>query len=99
MINGISFNGCLAKGPSFLNNIFGILLIFRQEQFAFIGDISKMFHSINIPIEGQMTHLFLWRNLDSDNKPETYAMTVVDIGDRPAAAIARGIIISFPRSK
>ena len=88
-INGISLNGCLAKGPSLLNNIFGILLRFRQEQFAFIGDISKMFHSIDIPIEDQMTHLFLWRNLESNKKPETYAMTVVNMGDRPAAAIAQ----------
>ena len=88
-INGISLNGCLAKGPSLLNNIFGILLRFRHEQFAFIGDISKMFHSIDIPIEDQMTHLFLWRNLESNKKPETYAMTVVNMGDRPAAAIAQ----------
>ena len=88
-INGISLNGCLAKGPSLLNNIFGILLRFRQERFAFIGDISKMFHSIDIPIVDQMTHLFLWRNLQSFKKPDTYAMTVVNMGDRPAAAIAQ----------
>ena len=88
-IKGMSLNGCLAKGPSLLNNIFGILLRFRQEQLAFIGDISKMFHSIDIPIEDQMTHLFLWRNLQSEKEPDTYAMTVVNMGDRPAAAIAQ----------
>ena len=88
-INGVSLNGCLAKGPSLLNNLCGILLRFRQEQFAFIGDISKMFHSIDIPIEDQMTHLSLWRNMESDKKPDTYAMTVVNMGDRPAAAIAQ----------
>jgi len=91
-INGMSLNGCLAKGPSLLNNLCGILLRFRQEQFAFIGDISKMFHSIDIPIEDQMTHLFLWRNLECDKKPETYAMTVVNMGDRPAAAIAQSAL-------
>ena len=48
-----------------------------------------MFHSIDIPIKDQMTHLFLWRNLQSDLKPDTYAMTVVNMGDRPAAAIAQ----------
>ena len=88
-IKGISLNECLAKGPSLLNNILGILLRFRQEEFAFIGDISKMFHSISIPIEDQMTHLFLWRNLQSELKPNTYAMTAVNMGDRPAAAIAQ----------
>ena len=48
-----------------------------------------MFHSIDIPLEDQMTHLFLWRNLESNLKPDTYAMTVVNMGDRPAAAIAQ----------
>ena len=88
-IKGISLNECLAKGPSLLNNILGILLRFRQDRFAFIGDISKMFHSIDIPHRDQMMHLFLWRNLQSESKPCTYAMTAVNMGDRPAAAIAQ----------
>ena len=88
-VNGISLNECLAKGPSLLNNMLGILLRFRQERFAFIGDISKMFHSIDIPLEDQMMHLFLWRNLQPELKPSTYAMTAVNMGDRPASAIAQ----------
>ena len=60
---GVSLNDCLAKGPCLLNKLLGILLRFRQNQFAFIGDISKMFHSIEIPIKDQMTHLFLWRDM------------------------------------
>ena len=88
-INGTSLNDCLAKGPSLLNNMLGILLRFRQDRFAFIGDISKMFHSIDIPYEDQMMHLFLWRNFKSFEKPNTYAITVVNMGDRPSAAIAQ----------
>ena len=86
---GISLNDCLAKGPCLLNQLLGILLRFRRDRFAFIGDIRKMFHSIDIPIEDQMTHLYLWRNLDTTVKPNTYAMTVVNMGDRPASAIAQ----------
>ena len=88
-VNGSSLNGCLAKGPSLLNNILGILLRFRQENFAFIGDISKMFHSIDIPVEDQMLHLFLWRNLQPNIQPRTYAITTVNMVDRPASAIAQ----------
>ena len=88
-VNGISLNSCLAKGPSLLNNLLGILFRFREERFAFIGDISKMFHSIKIPLEDQMMHLFLWRDLNTEQKPSTYAMTAVNMGDRPAAAIAQ----------
>ena len=85
----ISLNDCLAKGPCLLNQLLGILLRFRQDRFAFIGDIKKMFHSIDIPIHDQMTHLFLWRNLEITVKPKTYAMRVVNMGDRPASAIAQ----------
>ena len=86
---GKSLNDFLAKGPSLLNNMLGILLRFRQNQVAFIGDIKKMFHSIEIPNEDQMTHLFLWRDLDITKEPTTYAITRVNMGDRPSSAIAQ----------
>ena len=86
---GISLNDCLAKGPCLLNELLGILMRFRQDRFAFIGDISKMFHSIEIPIQDQMTHLFLWRDMQLNKKPDTFAMTAVNMGDRPASAIAQ----------
>ena len=50
---GLSLNDCLAKGPCLLNQLLGILLRFRQDHFAFIGDIRKMFHSIDIPKQDQ----------------------------------------------
>ena len=86
---GLSLNDCLAKGPSLLNNLLGILMRFRENRFAFIGDIKKMFHSIDIPQSDQMMHLFLWRDCDLKSKPSTYAMTVVNMGDRPSATIAQ----------
>ena len=86
---GYSLNDYLAKGPSLLNQLLGILIRFRENKVAFIGDISKMFHSIDIPNYDQMTHLFLWRNFEIDRSPKTYAMTAVNMGDRPSATIAQ----------
>jgi len=86
---GHSLNSHLAKGPSMLNRLLGVLLRFREGKHAFIGDISKMFHAIKIPLKDQMTHLFLWRNLKEDCPPTTYAMTAVNMGDRPSSAIAQ----------
>ena len=86
---GMSLNDCLAKGPCLLNELLGILMRFRQEQFAFIGDISKMFHSIEIPVHDQMTHLFFWRDMQLNKNPETFAMTALNMGDKPASAIAQ----------
>ena len=45
-----------AKGPDMLNNLSGVLMRFREERVAFVGHISKMFHSIEIPLIDQMTH-------------------------------------------
>ena len=86
---GFSLNDYLAKGPSMLNKLLGVLLRFRKGKHAFIGDIAKMFHSIDIPLLEQMTHLFLWRNLRTDCYPTTYAMTAVNMGDRPSSTIAQ----------
>ena len=85
---GLSLNDCLLKGPSLLNSLFGVLQRFRLHLFAYAGDISKMFHSINIPYEDQMMHLFLWR-FDPQEKPKVFAMTVLNMGDKPSPAIAQ----------
>ena len=81
-------NEYYTKGPDMLNNLLGVLLRFREEKVAMIGDIAKMFHSIDIPILDQMTHRFLWRNMDEQRDPDTYAMTAVNMGDRPTGTIA-----------
>ena len=86
---GHALNDYLAKGPSMLNSLVGVLLRFREKEHAFIGDISKMFHAIDIPLADQMTHLFLWRGFSKESHPSTYAMTAVNMGDRPSATIAQ----------
>ena len=51
-----------------------------------------MYHSIDIPTEDQMTHLFLWRNLETYRPPDTYAITALNMGDKPSATIAQDIL-------
>ena len=37
--HGVSLNSCLAKGPdAYINNLVGILLRWREEHVAFVGD-------------------------------------------------------------
>ena len=84
----VSLNSCLAKGPdAYLNNILGILCRFREEDTGFQGDIRKMYNSVLLSVPDQMVHRFLWRD-HPDTKPNVYAICVVNIGDRPAGAIA-----------
>ena len=57
------------KGPDLLNDMFGVALRFRENEVAFVGDISEMYHRIRIPEADQYVHLhrFLWRNLETDH--------------------------------
>ena len=86
--HGHVLNEYYVKGLYVLNSLLGVLMRFREERVAFVGDISKMLHSIKIPLIDQMTYRFLWRDLDTSKEPDTYVMTVVNMGDRPSATIA-----------
>ena len=83
---GSSLNDCLAKGPSLLNQLMGVLLRFRQERVAFIGDVRMMYYSIDIPYKDQMTNLFLWRNCDPNEPVNTYAVITVNMGNKSRTA-------------
>ena len=84
----ISMNSCLAKGPdAYMNNILGILCRFREENTAFQGDIRKMYNSVLLSLPDQHVHRFLWRE-NPGMDPKVYVICVVNIGDRPAGAIA-----------
>ena len=50
------------KGPDLLNDMFGVVLRFRENEIALIRDIFKMYHRIRIPQADQHVHRFLWRN-------------------------------------
>ena len=90
--NGKSMNDLLAKGPSLLISLPGVLLRWRKGRIAFAGDIAKMFHTIDIPIEDQMLHLFLWQEKDDDDEPEVLAITTLNMGDRPSPTIAQAAL-------
>ena len=80
------------KGPDLLNNLFGVVLRFRENEVAISGDISKMYHRVLIPKEDQDVHRFLWRNLETDREPDVYAKTVLTFGDKPAPAMAQIVL-------
>ena len=85
---GHILNDYYVKGPPMLNYLLGVLIRFCQENIAIVGDIAKMYHSIDIPLIDQMTHRFLWRDLNEEKEPQTYVMKVVNFGDRPSGSIA-----------
>ncbi|XP_028399264.1 uncharacterized protein LOC114522722 [Dendronephthya gigantea] len=86
---GHRLNDYWMKGPDLLNNLFGVLLRFRENEVAINADISKMYHRILIPERDQHVHRYLWRNMDTDREPDVYVKTVLTFGDKPAPAMAQ----------
>ena len=62
---------------------------FRERQVAVMGDISKMYHRILIPVKDQHVHRFLWTYMDIGRDPDVYIKTVLTFGDKPAPAMAQ----------
>ena len=98
--DGISLNDILMKGPNSLNNIFGIQLRFRTFPCALVGDISKMYNSIDTTVKERHLRRVLWRNLNINENPKVYGVEKVMFGDKPAAAIsATAISLTAERFK
>lgn len=85
---GQSLNDLLIKGPDVLNDIRAVLLRFRQGGFAALGDIKKMYNSVWLEDQEVHLHRFLWRDSEEEDVQE-YAITRVNIGDKPAGCIAQ----------
>ena len=85
---GHIINDYSAKGPNLLSNLLGILIRFREEACALIGDIRKMFHAIKMSELDQHTHRFPWRDIKLEQDPEEYVMLSVSFGARPSGGIA-----------
>ncbi|XP_077470984.1 uncharacterized protein LOC144085517 [Stigmatopora argus] len=85
---GLSMNDILLKGPDVLNPIRAVLLRFRRGVHAALGDIKKMYNSVWLEEPEMHLHRFLWRDTE-ESEIEEYAITRVNIGDRPAGCIAQ----------
>ena len=85
---GHVLNEYWSKGPDLLNSLLGILIRFRENAIAFIGDIKKMYHTVRTGVIEQHTHRFLWRDMDITREPDTYVIQRVSFGDKPSGTIA-----------
>lgn len=68
-IQGTSLNEELLQGPHLTSTLLGVLLRFRQESVAVMGDIQSMFHQVKVPKDDRDFLRFLWwpeRNLTKE---------------------------------
>ncbi|XP_020715832.2 uncharacterized protein LOC101455054 [Ceratitis capitata] len=79
-VEGVSLNAHLLKGPQNYKSLPSILFHFRQGAMAVSGDIKEMFHQILVQPEDRCAQRFLWRNGESNRRPEVYEVSVMIFG-------------------
>ncbi|KAK3713870.1 hypothetical protein QZH41_010920, partial [Actinostola sp. cb2023] len=86
---GQSLNDNLLQGPDLTSKLIGVLTRFRQERYAFMADVEKMFFQVKVREEDQNFLRFLWwQDGDVEKKAEEYCMNVhlFGAGSSPACA-------------
>ena len=86
---GTSLNKELLQGPDLANTLIGVLLRFRQEQIAFMGDIEAMFYQVQVQREHKDFLRFLWwPDGETEKALEAYRMKVHLFGAVSSPSIA-----------
>lgn len=85
---GVSLNDLWLKGPDVLKQIRTVLLRFWSGVYAAIGDVKKMYNFVWLEDREVHLHRFLWRD-NAEEEIQEYAVTRVNIGDKPAGCIAQ----------
>ena len=88
---GVSLNQRLLQSPNLTNSLVGVLLRFRDEPVAIMGDVEAMYHQVRVPVSDRDYLRFLWYPDDDFTRPpEIYRMCVHLFGatSSPACAIA-----------
>ncbi|XP_062712388.1 uncharacterized protein LOC134289824 [Aedes albopictus] len=88
MVEGVSFNSKLLKGPDLLTPLPSVLCRFRQFPVAICGDIKEMFHQISIREQDRPAQCFLWRD-NPTNPVQVYIMNVATFGATCSPASAQ----------
>ena len=82
-------NKLLLSGPDLTNILLGVLLRFRQDPVALVGNIEQMFHSFKVKEEFRDFLWFLWyKDNDPNGAITEYRMKVHIFGNTLSPAVA-----------
>ena len=75
--HGLSLNDTLMKGPTFMNNLVGVLIRFRKNKIALVADVEAMFHQVRVePSHTNALRFLWWKDGDLNNEPIVCQMLV-----------------------
>ncbi|GFS71379.1 integrase catalytic domain-containing protein [Trichonephila clavipes] len=96
--SSLSLNDILYKGEILRQDLFSILLRFRQHTFVFTTDISKMFRQILINPGHRNLQMILWKD-SVDGPVQTYKLNTVTYGTTCAPYLATRTIQQLARDE
>lgn len=85
--SGISLNDIQYPGPAIQNDIFGIMLRFREHRFVVIADVAKMYRQILIHPDERYLQNIVWRS-DPHKAISIYELQTVTYGTTSAPYLA-----------
>ena len=84
----MSLNDCLYKGPDrYMNDLLSVIVGFRNGRVGAVADVSKFHNQVHLVPEDIHMQRFLWRNMETDREPDTYAVAVNNFGITSANCI------------
>lgn len=85
--SGISLNDVLRVGPKIQDDLFDILIRFRQKSVVLTADIVKMYRQVKVAEHQRDLQRILWRS-DPDAEVEHYQLNTITYGTAPASFLA-----------
>jgi hypothetical protein len=69
-VPGVSLNSQIMDCPNMLEQVFGVLVRFREQPVAVVGDIQAFFHALRTTKQDQDYHRYLWLSDSKDVNSE-----------------------------
>jgi len=94
--SGISLNDALLVGPVLQQELFCILLRFRNFEYALTADIAKMYRQVLLNEAQIPLQRILWRD-QATEEIKTYELVTLTYGTAPASFLATKVIHQLPK--
>ena len=76
-VDGVSLNDVLLQGPDLTSSLVGVLMRFRLETVAVMGDIEAMFYQVRVPkSQRKFLRFFWWPGNNFNVETQEYEMCV-----------------------
>ena len=79
---GHSLNDMMHAGPKLQNDLVGILICFRPESVALVGDICEMFLQLGLAEKDRPYHCILWCSFETFRPVDVYEFLRFIFGDK-----------------